>query len=68
MKGFATASMLLSLGLGHVGNADAQIVPQVVPTMTIKIFNDDPAHYIFPVLTTGQGMVDIWLQAIFQIP
>jgi len=29
--------------------------------MTIKIFNDDPAHYIFSVLTTGQGPVDIWL-------
>jgi hypothetical protein len=68
MKAFVTALILLTLDLGHVSNADAQIVPRMVPTMTMKIFNDDPAHYIFPVLTTGQGMVDIWLQAIFQIP
>lgn len=36
--------------------------------MTIKIFNDDPDHYIYPVLTTGKGPVDIWLQAFFKIP
>jgi hypothetical protein len=47
MKAFATASILLSLGLGHVSSANGQVVPPVVPTMTIKIFNDDPAHYIF---------------------
>jgi hypothetical protein len=48
MKAFATALMLLSLGLGHVSNADAQIVPQVVPTKTIKIFNDDRLTTFFP--------------------
>jgi hypothetical protein len=40
-----------------------------MPNMTIKIFNDDPdGHYIFPVLTTGQGPKDIWMQAIFKVP
>jgi hypothetical protein len=43
-----------------------------VPTMTIKIFNDDPAKYVFPVYTTGQHTKigiegDNWLQAYFQI-
>lgn len=61
MKVSATASILLSLGLGYLSSANGQVVPPVVPTMTIKIFNDDPAHYIFSVLTTGQGPVDIWL-------
>lgn len=39
--------------------------------MTIKIFNDDPKYYAFPVYTTGQHKPpaprgDIWLQAIFK--
>ncbi|QGM47290.1 hypothetical protein [Methylocystis heyeri] len=43
-----------------------------VPTMTVKIFNDDPAKYVFPVYTTGTrtgvGIKgDNWLQAYFQI-
>jgi hypothetical protein len=56
----------LGLGLGYLSSANAQ--GPTVPLMTIKIFNDDPNHYIYPVLTTGQGAVDIWLQAFFKIP
>jgi hypothetical protein len=74
MKRWAAFPILLGLGLGlgGVSSASAQgctssPVAQV-PTMTIKIFNDDPDHYIFPVLTTGQGTPDIWLQSIFKIP
>jgi hypothetical protein len=36
-------------------------------TMTIKIFNNDPNHWFFPVLTTGKGPVDIWMQAWFSV-
>jgi hypothetical protein len=35
--------------------------------MTIKIFNDDPDHFIYPVLTTGRGDKDIWMQAWFSV-
>jgi len=36
--------------------------------MTIKIFNDDPNHWIYPVLTTGKGRPDIWMQAWWSVP
>ena len=39
-----------------------------VPLMTVKIYNDDPNHWIYPVLTTGKGSQDIWLQAFFKVP
>ena len=39
-----------------------------VPLMTVQIFNDDPSHWIYPVLTTGKGAQDIWLQAFFKVP
>src|SRR5436305_776708 len=49
--------------------SDDPVLAPTVPVMSIKIFNDDPNnHYIFPVLTTGKGDVDIWLQAIFRVP
>ena len=38
------------------------------PLMTIKIFNDDPNNYIFPVLTMGTGADDVWMQAFFKTP
>ena len=72
MKAFAACLILLGLGLGYASDASAQS-PQCptnlpdgvqMPNMTIKIFNDDPdGHYIFPVLTTGQGPSDIWMQS-----
>src|SRR5215204_5100741 len=36
--------------------------------MTIKIFNNDPNHWIYPVLSTGKGPVDIWMQAWWNVP
>src|SRR5262245_48099407 len=36
--------------------------------MTIKIFNNDPSNkYLFPVLTTGVKLEDIWMQAWFKV-
>jgi hypothetical protein len=45
----------LGFGLGCVSNANAQSAcppPSTSPSMTIKIFNDEPSggRYIFPVL------------------
>jgi hypothetical protein len=68
MRAYATFLIVLGLGLGCADGAAAQIVPPTIPTMTIKIFNDDPDQYIFPVLATGKHTgADIWMQAIFQI-
>jgi hypothetical protein len=36
--------------------------------MTIKIFNNDANHWIYPVLTTGKGPADIWMQAWWSVP
>jgi hypothetical protein len=36
--------------------------------MTVKIFNNDPNHWIYPVLSTGKGPVDIWMQAWWNVP
>lgn len=36
--------------------------------MTFKIFNNDPLHWIYPVLTTGKGPEDIWMQAWWGVP
>src|SRR4029077_10738177 len=52
----------LVLAAGSLARADN------VPLMTVKIFNDDPSHWIYPVLTTGKGDQDIWLQAFFKVP
>jgi hypothetical protein len=66
MKACAAFLTSLGLGLGCLSGANAQ--GPTVPSMTIKIFNDDPNNHIYPVLTTGQGAPDIWLQAFFKIP
>ena len=61
----------LALGLGTPSSANAQPFPTCdsspgkICTMTIRIFNDSPNHFIYPVLTTGKGPVDIWMQAWF---
>jgi hypothetical protein len=63
--GFAV--LLFALFAGSAGDARAQA--DVVPMMTIKIFNDDPNHWAYPVLTTGKRLPnDIWLQAFFKVP
>ncbi len=77
MKAFVKSLIVLSLGLGGVGMAKAQTVDcatqcPTVPTMIIKIFNDDPHHTIFPTFTTGHHPAlpdgDIWLKSIFKVP
>jgi hypothetical protein len=35
--------------------------------MTIKIFNNDDKHWIYPVLTMGRGPQDKWMQAWFSV-
>lgn len=54
--------LALLLATGAPAHADS------VPLMTVKIFNDDPNHWVYPVLTTGKGSQDIWLQAFFKVP
>ena len=49
------------------GHAKAYPADQTICTMTIRIFNDDPDHFIYPVLTTGRGPADIWMQAWFSV-
>ena len=36
--------------------------------MTIKIFNNESNRWIYPVLTTGMGPEDIWMQAWWSVP
>jgi hypothetical protein len=60
----------LGFGLGCVSNANAQSAcppPSTSPSMTIKIFNDEPSggRYIFPVFTTGAPGPSDRLQAWF---
>jgi hypothetical protein len=40
---------------------------KTICTMTIQIFNNDNDHWIYPVLTTGKGDTDIWMQAWFSV-
>jgi len=58
---FALLAVLVLAG-GSPARADD------APLMAVKIFNDDPVHWIYPVLTTGKGDQDIWLQAFFKVP
>ncbi|MFL6689611.1 MAG: hypothetical protein ACJ8IR_05410 [Alphaproteobacteria bacterium] len=40
-----------------------------VPVMTVKIINNkNSGHNIYPVLTTGTAVKDIWMQAWFKVP
>jgi len=59
------AALMFALAFGHAGDARAQAD---VPRMTIKIFNDDPKNWAYPVLTTGKRLPnDIWMQAFFKV-
>lgn len=42
--------------------------PTPICLMTIKIFNNDANNSIYPVLTTGKGPEDIWMQAWWSVP
>jgi hypothetical protein len=74
---FALATFLaLALGASSPVRAQPYACPghdkaypedKAICTMTIKIFNDDPDHFIYPVLTTGRGAKDIWMQAWFSV-
>jgi hypothetical protein len=69
---FALATFL-ALCLGGVSPVRAQPFPAcpnspgAICTMTINIFNDDPNHYVYAVLTTGKGTPDNWMQAWFSV-
>ncbi|CAN3989374.1 hypothetical protein MCBRY_000194 [Methylocystis bryophila] len=49
------------------GHSKSYPADPTICVMTIKIFNDDPNHYIYPVLETGQGNNDLWMQAWFSV-
>jgi len=61
----ALATVLLP-ALGTAG-ASAQTIPHTIPTMQIKIYNNDPKYNIYPVLTTGTSASNLWLQAWFKV-
>jgi hypothetical protein len=66
------AALLFALSVGSAGEAAADFA-DIVPVMKIKIFNDDPNHWIYPVLTAGKRLFDnpprdVWLQAFFKVP
>jgi hypothetical protein len=49
------------------GNSAPFPANTTICTMTIKIFNDDPDNYVWPVLETGQAVFDQWMQAWFSV-
>jgi hypothetical protein len=66
--GRSAPSRVAALFLALVFAAGAPALADSVPQMTVKIFNDDPDQWVYPVLTTGKGPQDIWLQAFFKVP
>lgn len=50
------------------GPACNSVLAQSVPTMTVKIYNNSPDYNIYPVLTTGTALKNLWLQAWFKVP
>jgi hypothetical protein len=49
------------------GHTKSYPADPTICTMTIQIFNDDPNHFVYPVLEMGQGAADQWMQAWFSI-
>jgi hypothetical protein len=63
------AALLFALILGYAGNAAAQGVPVPPgPPMTIKIYNNSDKFNIYPVLSSGTAVPDLYLQAALMIP
>jgi hypothetical protein len=66
------AALLFALILGYAGNAAAQTPcmpsPSCVPKMKIKIFNNSPTYNIYPVLSSGTAVPDLFLQAALMVP
>ena len=65
------AALLFVLILGYAGNAAAQTPctpsPSCVPKMTIKIFNNSDTYNIYPVLSSGTAVPDLFLQAALMV-
>lgn len=62
LSAFMTLTLACALSLGS-----QHAVAVTIPSMTIKIFNNDPDHNIYPVLTTGTSTSNLWLRAWFGI-
>ena len=60
------AALLFALFLGYAGSAAAQCTS--VPCMTIKIFNNSDTYNIYPVLSSGTAVTDVFLQAALMVP
>jgi hypothetical protein len=60
------AALLFALFLGYAGNAAAQCIS--VPCMTIKIYNNSATYNIYPVLSSGTAVPDLFLQAALMVP
>lgn len=60
------AAVTSALAIGSTAPAAGQDIPR----MTVKIFNNDPNHNIYPVYSTGisSPRPDLWLQAWFKVP
>jgi hypothetical protein len=62
------AALLAALGAAaDISPAIAQPLPQAIPEMQIRIFNNDPKYNVYPVLTTGTSTSNLWLQAWFKV-
>jgi len=60
------AALLFALFLGYAGGAAAQCIS--VPCMTIKIYNNSDRYNIYPVLSSGTAVPDLFLQAALMVP
>jgi hypothetical protein len=60
------AALLFALFLGYAGSAAAQCTS--VPCMTIKIYNNSDTYNIYPVLSSGTAVTDVFLQAALMVP
>ena len=60
------AALLFALFLGYAGDAAAQCTS--VPCMTIKIYNNSDTSNIYPVLSSGTAVPDLYLQAALMVP
>jgi hypothetical protein len=60
------AALLFALFAGYAGNSPAQSI--LPPTMTIKIYNNSDTYNIYPVLSSGTAVPDLFLQAALMVP
>jgi len=62
------AAFIFALFVGYAGNSTAQNILPPPPTMTIKIFNNSDTYNIYPVLSSGTAVPDLFLQAALMVP